>query len=52
MTLPACQVTLPVGALMMAVGRVLPAVIVTLAVSVAPCGSVTRSLTSYVPAMV
>ncbi len=45
MTLPACHVTAPVGVVMVAVGRELPAVMTTVAVSVALCGSVTRSFT-------
>jgi hypothetical protein len=50
-TLPACHVVELVGVVIVAVGRVLPAVIVMPAVAVAPCGSVTRSFTLYVPAV-
>jgi len=39
----ACHVVDPDGVRMVAVGRVLPATIVTPATAVAPCGSVTRS---------
>ena len=47
---PTCQVVLEAGAEIVAFGAVLPALIVTWSVSLAPTWSVTRSLTTWVPA--
>ncbi len=44
MTSPTCQVVPAAGRLIVAVGAVLPTVIVTESVSDAPTGSVTRSV--------
>ena len=51
MVSPTAQVNVEAGASIFAWGGVLPGVIVTVSVAVAPCGSVTVSLATYVPAV-
>src|SRR4051794_8266887 len=48
---PTAQVNVDAGASIFAWGGVLPGVIVTVSVAVAPWGSVTVSLATYVPAL-